>query len=150
MKHLSQEQISRWVLGDLTDEETQHVRECAECGRQFTELRETLSLFRDSVNEWAEQEHQTRIPEKWSLQAVPHQLVTRPFRWALITALLLVIAAVPVYREVQARQQAVKEREDAILMEKVNEQVSRMVPAPIEPWLELLSNVRIEESGGHQ
>jgi hypothetical protein len=61
-------------------------------------------------------------------------------RWALVAAALLVLAAVPVYRNVQDRQrQAEIARADALLLEQVDAEVSRAVPRPMEPLVKLVS-----------
>jgi hypothetical protein len=61
-------------------------------------------------------------------------------RWALVAAALLVLAAVPIYRNAQDRQrQAEIARADALLLEQVDAEVSRAVPRPMEPLVKLVS-----------
>ena len=60
-------------------------------------------------------------------------------RWALVAAALLVLAAIPIYRNAQDRQrQAEIARADALLLEQVDAEVSRAVPRPMEPLVKLV------------
>jgi len=61
-------------------------------------------------------------------------------RWALVAAALLLLSAIPIYRNVQDRQrQAERARADALLLEQVDAEVSRAVPRPMEPLAKLVS-----------
>ena len=65
---------------------------------------------------------------------IPTVRPRRPsWRWALVAAALVVLAAVPVYRNLAAARQ---EREDALLLEGVDRRVSRTVPAAMEPLVQ--------------
>ena len=62
----------------------------------------------------------------------------RPLRWGWAVAALLVLAAVPIYREDQQRK-AERARADAALLEQVDVQVSRAIAAPMEPLAKLMT-----------
>jgi hypothetical protein len=139
-QHLSERQISLWMIGERTPQQEQHVRECPECGAELARLEASLALFRGSVRHWSDR--QVRVP--WPLaptrgsRRYPARL--RPLRWALVAAALLVLAVVPIYRNVQDRQrQAEMARADALLLEQVDAEVSRAVPRPMEPLVKLVS-----------
>jgi hypothetical protein len=141
MKHLSPEQISKWICDDLSQDEKQHARECSQCAAAVAEFQETLSVFGETVKQWAHDEapqRSWRRPERHVLQ------------WVGIAAAIVIAALVPFYAQMQIREREVRAREDALLLERVDEQISRDVPKAMEPWLELLSSAYIEESGGAQ
>ena len=132
-QHLSSQEISQWMIGERTPQQEQHVRQCSQCGAELARLEAALALFRGSVRHWSGR--QSRVP--WPLAPGPRPL---PVRWALGAAALLVLAAVPIYRNAQDRQrQAEIARADALLLEQVDAEVSRAVPRPMEPLVKLVS-----------
>ena len=52
-QHLSSEQISNYLLGDATFEETAHARGCAVCLAELARLESSMLLFRGSVRRWS-------------------------------------------------------------------------------------------------
>ncbi len=135
-QHLSSEQIARWMAGERSPAEEQHVRECPECGAELARMEAALELFRGSVREWSEDssaQAQTFVPVRrgWRFQ---------PMRWALACVVLLMLAAIPVYRNTAAKQrQAAQAKADAALLEQVDAEISRAVPATMEPLVKLVA-----------
>jgi hypothetical protein len=146
--HLSSEQISEFMTGNATPEQAQHAANCAECAAELSELQETLSTFRDSVQHWAKQSGGSVIPDRAFLGTEERVFSVHPLRWALAAAALIVLA-IPVYNDISNRDRQ-NQAEDALLLEQVNAHLSRAVPAPMEPLLELLSDVSADEIGGRQ
>jgi hypothetical protein len=139
-QHLSSQQISQWMIGERTPQEEQHARECPECGAELARLEAALALFRGSVRHWSDGQSGAEPPGVGRIALARRRSRTQPIRWALVAAVLLVLAAVPVYRDVQDRQrQAEVARADALLLEQVDAEVSRAVPRPMEPLVELVS-----------
>ena len=139
-QHLSARQISLWMIGERTPQQEQHVRECPECGAELARLEASLALFRGSVRHWSD--GQVRVPRPLAPTRGSRGYPARPLpvRWALVAAALLVLAAVPIYRNAQDRQrQAEMARADALLLEQVDAEVSRAVPRPMEPLVKLVS-----------
>ena len=139
-QHLSSREISQWMIGERTPQQEQHVRECSECGAELARLEASLALFRDSVRHWSD--GQVRVPRSLAPTRRRRGYPARPLpvRWALVAAALLVLAAVPIYRNAQDRQrQAEMARADALLLEQVDAEVSRAVPRPMEPLAKLVS-----------
>jgi hypothetical protein len=128
--HLSPEQFSRWMIGERTPLEEQHVRECSQCSAEIGKCQSAIAGFRDSVREWSDQ--QTVV--KPILAGRP----TRSVRWACIAATLLVLSAIPIYR-VEQHRKAERARADAALLEQVDRQVSRAIAAPMEPLANLMA-----------
>jgi protein TonB len=52
-QHLSSEQISNYLLGEATFEETVHARGCAVCRAELASLESSLLLFRGAVRRWS-------------------------------------------------------------------------------------------------
>ena len=52
-QHLSTEQISNYLLGEATFEETAHARACAMCRGELARLESSLTLFRGTVRRWS-------------------------------------------------------------------------------------------------
>jgi hypothetical protein len=52
-QHLSSEQISNYLLGEATFEETMHARGCAVCRAELASVESSLLLFRGAVRRWS-------------------------------------------------------------------------------------------------
>jgi periplasmic protein TonB len=52
-QHLSSEQISNYLLGEATIEETAHARGCEACRTEVAHLQSSLLLFRGAVRRWS-------------------------------------------------------------------------------------------------
>ena len=138
-QHLSSQEISQWMIGERTPQQEQHVRQCSQCGAELARMETALALFRGSVRHWSDRQSRADPPAIASMSPArgsrPH-----PVRWALVAAALLVLAAVPIYRNAQDRQrQAEIARAEALLLEQVDAEVSRAVPRPMEPLVKLVS-----------
>jgi hypothetical protein len=133
-EHFSSEQFSRWMIGERSDREEEHVRECPECAARLAGLESAISMFRDSVRDCGE----LYGPPKLSLPSKAWSV--RPSRWASVAAALLLLAAIPIYTNSRdRRRQAEMARADAALLEQVDAEISRAVPAPMEPLVKLVS-----------
>jgi hypothetical protein len=139
-QHLSSREVSQWMAGERTPQQEQHVRQCPECGAELALMEAALALFRGSVRHWSDGQSRAAPPAIGSILAARLGSRIQPMRWALVAAALLVLAAVPIYRNVQVRQrQAEIARADALLLEQVDAEVSRAVPRPMEPLAKLVS-----------
>jgi len=125
--HLSPDRISSWIMGEHTRLEEQHVRECSQCGAEVARMQSALAEFGDAVR---------------GMERAAKPLVAvhraRPLRWGWAVAALLLLAAVPIYREDQQRK-AERARADVALLEQVDVQVSRAIAAPMEPLAKLMT-----------
>ncbi len=78
-------------------------------------------------------------PGFWDVSAraasrLAERISTRPLRWVLVASLTLAVLAIPVYRSHKASQrQAETEKQDALLLERVDAELSREVPVAMEP-----------------
>jgi hypothetical protein len=86
MKHLSEEEISRWVAGEGEADSERHLRECASCAGEVAQTQAALRMFRDSGY---------RCAEYWQAQS-PAQSPARHSRrlWKPLVGAVAVAAAV--------------------------------------------------------
>jgi anti-sigma factor RsiW len=139
-QHLSSREVSQWMIGERTPQQEQHVRQCPECGAELARMEAALGLFRGSVRHWSDRQVRVFRPLTPTRGSRGYPARPLPVRWALAAATLLLLAAVPIYRNVQVRQrQAEIARADALLLEQVDAEVSRAVPRPMEPLVKLVS-----------
>jgi len=129
-EHLSPDQISQWMAGQSSPHVLEHGHECPECAAELARLRDLLALFRGSVVQWTAESQAARKPEP-----ARRRLRVQPLRWAVSAALLLVVAAIPVYRQ----RQSDRAKADELLLEQVDAEVSRTVPSPMEPLTKLIA-----------
>lgn len=139
-EHLKSAQIAQCIVGGASAAERQHSRECPQCAAELAELESSLSRFRDSVQAWSARQSASR-PHAWGLADALRPFPSHRLRLLLAMAAMVVLAVVPLYRGAMERQRRHAEmaREDAILMERVDDQISRSVPASMEPLAKLMS-----------
>ncbi|MEP7353317.1 MAG: hypothetical protein ABI824_08835 [Acidobacteriota bacterium] len=93
------------------------------------EFRDTLSNFRGAIQQAGEQSRNPglqMILERGRTFSLLPQL-----RWAAAVAVLLGLITVPIYQQAEQRREAERvrqDREDALLLQQVNESLSRPVP----------------------
>jgi anti-sigma factor RsiW len=138
MPHLSSEQLAEFVAGERSPQAArqvaQHVQECPACSAEVANFREALGDFRGAVRGWSEdQARMVRAipagaaePRSW---AASHQLA-----WALLMAAVCIIASFVFPRHAREPGPA----SDAALLNQVDTQVSRTVPASMEPLVKLV------------
>ena len=132
-RHLSTEQIARWIVGERSAAQERHVRECAACGAEVAQLETALGAFRGTVRNWSDGERAA------AAQPVRARRVQQWTRWAMAAAALATAAAIPVYLEVRHQRQVELAKADAALMEQVDTAVSRAIAAPMEPLVKLVA-----------
>jgi hypothetical protein len=146
-RHLSTERIDRLMAGDAPAADKQHVADCAECGANLERARQTLSSFGHAVRRRAD-DLATQVPGGVLVQASLRATAVRRFRWAIGTAAVVAVAAVPFFKGMVDRQRELQAQQDSLLLEQVNEHVSRLVPASMEPFMEFLAEP--DETGGRE
>ena len=148
-KHLSSTQISKVLADDSTAEEIRHIRDCAECTAALAQFRETFLVFRGSVKLWTEQAGGAAGPNTASLRSESRAFTLRRLAMGTAFAILIFLVFLPVYQNVNNRHRELGP-DDALLLEQINAHLSRAVPAPMEPLMELMSDGSNDEAGGHQ
>ena len=136
--HLSSEDICRWIAGERAAGEESHVRECSLCAAEVARLEGALQRFGGAVREWSAAQPGAQSTGAWRVDRAAHQWRVKRFQWSLAAAALVLLAVVPAWKGARDRRVAEEAaRADAILMEQVDYQVSRTVPATLEPLVNL-------------
>ena len=152
--HLTEEQISNWVAGDVDVQVDSHVRECAECRAKLAAFKAAMSAFRDSVSGFANQEYSGRVPDPGRLLFASRQARMRSFRCLAVAAVGVIVAAAPLYmRSVQSTQEPVTVEEsqvDVQLLERVNAHLSQTAPASFQPLSEMFLTVSDSKTEGER
>jgi hypothetical protein len=136
-RHLTSEQIAQALIGEGTADQQQHVRECPECQAELAQTRSTFSLFRDSVHDSSLRQGGAAVRRiQWDQ---PRAFFNQRLGLMLAATAMILMAVVPVYRNAGERQRKLQMERDAVLLEQVQTELSRTVPAPMEPLLNLVS-----------
>jgi len=133
MKHLTEEQISRMTAGlDVFDAE--HVHECTQCAAEVDQSTEVFFQFGAAMRDWTLCQQPREL--KWHPSRVSHRA---PVAWALAGAVLAMLIAFPVYRDVRDRQIKEQAEQDSRLIDAVNAQLSRQTPAALQTLMQLMN-----------
>ena len=135
--HLSSEEVSEYILGYPRPAVARHLQDCPDCRAELAQFRETLGDFRDSVRGWSEQQAETVAAAPASLGPVQTPRwghVTRQLAWAVAIAILCVVASFVLPRHTVDTADV----NDAVLLNRVDAQVSSSVPGPMEPLTKLV------------
>ena len=148
--HLSHEQFAECASGRPGREQLEHLGQCAECSAELEQFDQALSLFRNAVRH--------RVEDRLALE--PPQITPRAagfsmWRWAVISAAVLVMLIPYFMRESERPQQVampqISEPSPEEVMARVNRHLSRTFPAPMEPMMSLIpADEPTPNSGGVQ
>jgi hypothetical protein len=145
-RHLSEEALMRWQMGDATDAERAHVGACAECQAQARPLQDALSWFGAAARQWGEEK--AALIEEWqeSKHAAARTWRSMVGMWAAVSVVLLLIFGIGLPRwkahraaieaQVHQQQQQQEKQElarDNALLDEVDQDVSQVVPEAMEP-----------------
>jgi hypothetical protein len=138
--HLSQDQISRCILGQASAEEQTHSWICAACNEEVRRFTVTVSAFQGVMRDWSESE---TIP--WLGEA------PRPLPWARLAVASVALALAAVFAILfRAAQPPVAQPEpetnrDELLMREVAVQLARPLPMSMERVMLLLPEIEQAE-----
>lgn len=138
-EHLDPRTLDRYIAGEYTPESESHLRECAACRERASQMEAVLARFAAGTRLWSESHAASRQPAIWSAPAVARRHRIAPVRWAGVAAALAILAAVPLYRGYEQRQEVARAKADALLLEEVSTDLSRPAPQPLEPLIDLVS-----------
>jgi hypothetical protein len=138
IRHLTSDEISNVLIGDATPEQQGHASKCSECAISLEHLKETFSVFRESVHQWSGK-NERAIPKSIDFQQNAAGFGFLRLRWALASVVLIILFVIPVLKNKREEQRTRQAMEDALLLEQVNASLSREVPASMEPLMNLVS-----------
>ncbi len=138
--HLSSEQISEWLAYDCAPDVDQHIRQCAQCAVETKRLKNLLGVFRSSAIAWSALHKDAEAPNRWKPPEQRRGFFIGVPRWKLAAAMLAIVLFASVYKNLSdRRREAEAFKADVQLWEEVNAQVSRQVPASMEPLMKLIA-----------
>jgi hypothetical protein len=132
--HLSEDQITEWVLGASDEYVLRHLETCDACSVEAEGLRRTIASFRDSIHVTAQ-----RDPSFWRSQqlAIRQQVSARdwyPLHWAWAVAMVMIlITAVFLTRRPNTPPNHASEDADNALLQEVQVDLGREVPQALAP-----------------
>ena len=130
--HLSEDQITEWVLGGSDEFALRHLETCPACSREAEELRRAISSFRDSIHAAAQ-----RDLSFWRNQQLAfRERVTGwyPLHWAWAVAMVMVlITAILLMRTPNSPRNNASEDADNALLQEVQGDLAREVPEALAP-----------------
>jgi len=136
--HLSSEQLAEYIVGYPSPIAAQHLQDCPACRAEVVNFREALGDFRWAVREWSDD----RAGEYRASAAPAIPAAVSERRWwtpshqlagALLVAAICVIASFVLPRHPEKVAGS-----DAVLLNRVDAQVSRTVPSSMEPLMKLV------------
>jgi hypothetical protein len=138
--HLSPARFAEWISGEHAVESERHLLECPACRSELESFESGLAALGECVRSWATQENAApdlRIGEQ-------ARSVRPAWRWALAGVAIGGMVLLPILRSTQT-QRAAALQEDAELLRHIDSQLSRAVPATMEPLMNLMQQRREEE-----
>ncbi|HEX4809372.1 MAG TPA: hypothetical protein VH325_10600 [Bryobacteraceae bacterium] len=136
-QHLTQDQISAWLLGERSAKSLEHIRSCSSCHAEVLLLGTTLLDFRSSVREWSEGH---ASPEVIAVTgAARHSLFTFNRLCLAAAAAIVCVFLGMTLRPSHAVLLPDNPITDRALMNEVDDQISRTVPTAMEPLLQLVA-----------
>jgi len=149
--HLSEDQFSRCLVGQATNAELQHTRQCPECGAELKRFSATVSLFQSAVRHRIDGQVAVR---SLVLEPKTHGATVRPHRLVLVAAVFAVLVSLPFLKTGDQPEELTPplsaEMNPEAVMNRVNLHLAQSVPSPMQPLLLGLPKYEsIVESGVH-
>ena len=143
-RHLSERQLDRWLDGDRDPQQQRHVRECAACQAAVARMEGAIAGFRGAVREWSSRMEGAGVEGERHWRVGPAAAVPprRRLVWLrpLLAAALLLVGTLTFYIHSRAQERAAEAaRADALLLERIDAEISRAVPRPMEPLVQMVS-----------
>ena len=132
--HLSEDQITEWVLGTRDDFVSRHLETCNACSVEAEELRSTISCFRDSIHATAQRDNSFWREQQLAIREHASARDWYPLHWAWVVAMVMVlIAAIFLTRTPNPPQNKAREDADKALLQEVQGDLAREVPEALAP-----------------
>ena len=132
--HLSEDQITEWMLGTRDDFVSRHLATCHACSVAVEELRSAISAFRDSVHATAQRDQSFWRNQQVAIRQQASASGWYPLHWAWVAAMVMVlITAVFLMRAPNPDQNIATEDADNALLLEVQGDLAREVPKALAP-----------------
>jgi anti-sigma factor RsiW len=132
--HLSTEQLAEYVLGRPSPIVERHIQDCPACRAEIANFREALGEFRGAVRAWSQDQARQVLASPAALPERRSWTASQQLAWALLLAAVCLLASFVIPR--QGAEGAAGS--DAVLLNRVDAQVSRTAPSSMEPLMKLV------------
>ena len=145
--HLRPAEVSEWLAGIRGAYAERHLAECADCAAEVARAGEPLVRFGAAARAWTAA--QTPVPRLGAIVlAAQRKRRVVKMRAALAAAAAILLVSAPVYRQ---RERALEARQDEILLQQVQNEISLSAPQPMQPLEKLVAwNPAAELAGSGQ
>jgi hypothetical protein len=150
-RHLNEQEVLDWLAGKQNAAAEEHVRQCDECRKELAGLGEAIAGFRATTYRWAESERQDVAVRDAVPSTSPRRFGMPRLQWAVAVLVLTVCVGLFLSRTRAVDPTGVPAllpapiqtaTDDAALLERVNEAMSRQVPSAMEPLAQLVPTER--------
>ena len=132
--HLSEDQITGWVLGTCDDSVLRHLEACRGCCVEAEELRSALSGFRDALQAAAQRDQTFWRNQQVAFRDRASARDWYPMHWAWLVAMVMVlITAIFLTRAPNTLRNNPSDDADNALLNAVQGDLSREVPQALAP-----------------
>jgi hypothetical protein len=146
--HLSQVEISEWLAGIRASGAERHLMECEQCAAEVDWASEPFERFGAATRAWCAAETPVLWPQPATASARPWRRVAA---WGVALAAAALLVAAPVYQHREHQRALEIARQDELLLEQVQTEVSRSAPEPMQPLEKLVAwNSPTGQSGSSQ
>jgi hypothetical protein len=152
--HLSEDQITDWMLGARDNFVSRHLETCHACFVAAEELRSTISCFRDSIHATAQRDNSFWREQQLAISEHASARDWYPLHWAWVVAMAMVlITAIFLTRPPNPPQNKATEDADKVLLQEVQRDLGREFPEALAPAVliaqernEILSNKVVQQT----
>jgi hypothetical protein len=152
--HLSEDQITDWMLGARDNFVSRHLETCHACFVAAEELRSTISCFRDSIHATAQRDNSFWREQQLAISEHASARDWYPIHWAWVVAMAMVlITAIFLTRPPNPPQNKATEDADKVLLQEVQRDLGREFPEALAPAVliaqernEILSNKVVQQT----
>jgi len=132
--HLSEDQITEWMLGTRDDFVNRHLEICRACSVAAEELQSAISCFRDSIHATAQRDNSFWREQQLAIREHASARDWYPLHWAWVVAMVMVlITAIFLTRPPNPPQNKATEDADKVLLQEVQGDLAREVPEALAP-----------------
>ena len=132
--HLTEDQITEWMLGTRDALVSRHLETCDACSVEAEELRRTISCFRDSIHAAAQRDDSYWRKQQLAISEHASARDWYPLHWAWVVAMVMVlITAIFLTRTPRSAQNNATEDADKVLLQEVQGDLAREVPEALAP-----------------
>ena len=132
--HLSEDQITEWILGARDELVLRHLEICEICSGEAQELLNSISNFRDSIHAAAQREPGFWKSQELALREKASATNWYPLHWAWALAMVVVLIAVIFLTRTQnPPQNYSSEDADKALLQEIQGDLARQVPEALTP-----------------